>query len=331
MTKENEMKDTSDTAPMAFAFGDPEPVLSGRDYLEMFEVVSLGNYYEPPFPPNQIAKAYRANQHHASALQVKRNIILSCFKPNKYLSYDDCEIFLLDFLVHGNGYLEQVDNMVGQLMKLKPSLAVKTRRMKEKDRFLMLTPTGDNHEYKKGSIVHIKAPDLNQEIYGVPEYLAALQSALLNEAATLFRRKYYVNGSHAGFILYMTDALNSQKDVENLRTALKDAKGPGNFKNLLLYAPGGKSDGLQLKPIAEVAAKDEFLNIKNVTRDDVLAAHRVPPPLMSILPNNVGGFGDVDKAARVFVRNEAKPVMRKLAGVNDLLGVTVFDFDEYEI
>ena len=316
---------------MAFTFGDPEPVLSGRDYLEMFEVISLGDYYEPPFPPGQISKMYRANQHHASALQVKRNIILSCFKPNRFLSYDDCEIFVMDYLMQGNGYLEQKLNMVGRLMKLQPSLAVKTRRMKEKNRYLMLTPTGENYKFEPGTVVHIKAPDPNQEIYGVPEYLAAMQSLLLNEAATLFRRKYYVNGSHAGFILYMTDALNSQKDVENLRTALKEAKGPGNFKNLLLYAPGGKSDGLQLKPIAEVAAKDEFLNIKNVTRDDVLAAHRVPPPLMSIVPNNVGGFGDVDKAARVFVRNEARPIMRKLAGINDLVGVTVFDFDDYEI
>lgn len=29
--------------------------------------------------------------------------------------------------------------------------------------------------------------------------VSALQSAWLNEAATLFRRKYYKNGSHAGF------------------------------------------------------------------------------------------------------------------------------------
>lgn len=43
--------------------------------------------------------------------------------------------------------------------------------------------------------------DLNQEIYGLPEYLSAIPSALLNEPATLFRRKYYMNGSHAGFIM----------------------------------------------------------------------------------------------------------------------------------
>jgi len=37
----------------------------------------------------------------------------------------------------------------------------------------------------------------------------AIPPALLNEAATLFRCKYYLNGSHAGFIMYMTDPAQS--------------------------------------------------------------------------------------------------------------------------
>lgn len=36
-------------------------------------------------------------------------------------------------------------------------------------------------------------------------------------------------------------------------------------------------DGIQINPLSEVATKDEFLNIDNVSRDDMMAAHRVPP------------------------------------------------------
>jgi DNA polymerase-3 subunit beta len=46
---------------------------------------------------------------------------------------------------------------------------------------------------------HLQQPDVAQEIYGLPEWLSALQSALLNENATLFRRRYYLNG--AQFVL----------------------------------------------------------------------------------------------------------------------------------
>ncbi|MDT0130843.1 phage portal protein, partial [Acinetobacter baumannii] len=90
--------------------------------------------------------------------------------------------------------------------------------------------------------------DVDQEIYGTPEYIAALQSVWLNESATLFRRKYYNNGSHAGFILYMTDSGIDDDDVEGLKQAMKDSRRPGNFRNLFLHAPGGKKDGLQLIP-----------------------------------------------------------------------------------
>lgn len=64
----------------------------------------------------------------------------------------------------------------------------------------------------------------------MPEYLSALNSAWLNEAATLFRRKYYQNGAHAGYIMYVTDAAQSGTDVEALRDAMRSSKGLGNFK-----------------------------------------------------------------------------------------------------
>ncbi len=73
------------------------------------------------------------------------------------------------------------------------------------------------HAFAAGSVFHLIEPDINQELYGLPEYLSALNSAWLNEAATLFRRKYYQNGAHAGYIMYMTDAAQSSSDIEYMR------------------------------------------------------------------------------------------------------------------
>ncbi|MDI1373114.1 hypothetical protein OCU72_09820, partial [Escherichia coli] len=83
--------------------------------------------------------------------------------------------------------------------------------------------------------------------------------------------------------------------------------------------------------LTEVAAKDEFLNIKNVSRDDMMAAHRVPPQMMGIMPNNVGGFGDVEKASRVFVRNELIPLQKRLQELNNWLGDEVIRFEPYTL
>lgn len=119
--------------------------------------------------------------------------------------------------------------------------------------------------------------------------------------------------------------------MNNIRHAMKSAKGPGNFRNLFMYSPNGKKDGIQIIPLSEVAAKDEFLNIKNVSRDDMMAAHRVPPLMIGIMPSNVGGFGDVEKAANVFVRNELLPLQKRLEELIRWLDVNVINFRNYEL
>ena len=129
----------------------------------------------------------------------------------------------------------------------------------------------------------------------------------------------------------MTDAAANTQDVDNLRQAMRDSKGPGNFRNLFMYAPNGKKDGIQILPVSDVAAKDEFFNIKSVTRDDQLAAHRVPPQLMGILPNNAGGFGAVEPAARVFARNELVPLQAQFEAINEWAGVEVVRFAPYDL
>lgn len=159
----------------------------------------------------------------------------------------------------------------------------------------------------------------------MPEWISALQSALLNESATLFRRKYYENGSHAGFILYMTDAAQTEVDIDALRKALKESKGPGNFRNLFVYSPTGKKDGIQPIPVSEVAAKDEFNSIKNQTRDDVLASLRTPPQLMGIVPQNAGGFGSIREASELWVINELEPIQSRMSQLNEWLGHDVIN------
>jgi len=238
---------------------------------------------------------------------------------------------VLEYLVFANSYLELRTNRLGTPMALKSSLAKYTRVGVEPDQYWFVTNVREPHAFPKGAVYHLYEPDLNQEIYGLPEYLSALNSTWLNESATLFRRRYYKNGSHAGFILYMTDPVDKQEDVDNLRSALKNAKGPGNFRNLFMYAPKGKKDGIQLLPIGEVAAKDEFWNIKKVTVEDQLAAHRVPPQLMGIIPSNAGGFGDVEKAAGVFNGLEIEPLKARLREVNDWLGIEVVRFRDFEM
>lgn len=329
MTDETLVSDN--TAIEAFAFGEPTPVLDGTDMLDYLECWWNGRWYEPPINLDGLARSTKASVYLQSGLTFKRNMLSRTFIPHKLLSRAAFEQFALDWLWCGNAYLERRRSMLGAAMELRPALAKYMRRGVDPDTYYMVRGWRDEHTFENGSICHLREADINQEIYGLPEWLSALQSALLNESATLFRRKYYNNGSHAGFILYMNDPAQNEDDIKSLREALKNAKGPGNFRNLFVYSPGGKKDGLQVIPVSEVAAKDEFHNIKNITRDDMLAGLRIPPQLMGVVPTNAGGFGSIRDAALVYAANELEPIQTRMLQVNDWVGEEVIRFKPYDL
>ncbi|MBF6636206.1 phage portal protein [Rouxiella silvae] len=315
----------------AFTFGDASPVMDKRDILDYVECIGNSRWYEPPVSFDGLARSLRAAVHHSSPIYVKRNILASTFIPHPLLSQQEFSKFALDYLVFGNAFAELRRNALGQPLRLETSPAKYTRRGAEPGVYWFTQYWKEAHEFEKDSVFHLIEPDINQELYGLPEYLSALNSAWLNEAATLFRRKYYQNGAHAGYILYMTDAAQSSSDVDKMRQAMRDTKGLGNFRNLFMYAPNGKADGIKILPLSEVATKDDFFNIKKASRDDLLSAHRVPPQMMGIIPDNAGGFGDVEKAAKVFVRNELTPMQERMKEINQWMGVEVVKFHPYQL
>lgn len=290
-----------------------------------------GQYYDVPINLNDLYTVYRSSVFHASALELKANILLTTLLPNKYISNTDFLHLALNFLIFGNGFVERIDSATGKLLRLKNSPAKRTRRAKG-DNYVFLNQYGtDPHKFKQGGVFHLIQPDINQEIYGLPSYMASVTSSKLNQESTMFRLNYYLNGSHAGYIIYLTDPSYNDDDVKTLKQQLKSSKGGGAFKNLFLRAPDGKPEGLKLIPVADVAAKDEFVNIKEISREDELGMHRVPPQIMGIVPKNSGGFGAVDSAAKVFARNEIEVLQSRFLEMNDWLGEEVIKFKDYII
>ncbi|MDM1022057.1 phage portal protein [Acinetobacter sp. VNK23] len=324
---------TSTGKTEAFTFGDPVPVLNGKELSDYMESWFNGRWYEPQVNLYGLSKSYKSTPYLNSGIVFKRNFLANLFIPHTRLSRKAFEQISLDFIWCGNLYMEEIKSRLGNVMEYKPALAKYMRRGEHQEQYYLLF---DDHKgYQEwefqNRICHVRETDIDQEIYGAPEYISALQSAWLNESATLFRRKYYNNGSHAGFILYVNDAAQDANDITALRKALKDSKGPGNFRNLFYYAPGGKKDGIQILPVSEIAAKDDFTNIKSITRDDTLAALRIPPQLMGIVPNNTGGFGSIMDAAEVFYHNEIIPLQSRMLQINEWAGDEVIRFKDYEL
>ncbi len=129
--------------------------------------------------------------------------------------------------------------------------------------------------YRPEDVIWLAQYDPEQQVYGMPDYLGGLQSALLNQDATLFRRKYFLNGAaYMGFIFYATDPDMDDDTEQEMKEVIASSKGVGNFRSMFVNIPNGKPDGIKLIPVGDIATKDEFAAIKGITAQDVLTSHR---------------------------------------------------------
>lgn len=101
--------------------------------------------------------------------------------------------------------------------------------------------------------------------------------------------------------------------------------------HMFMNSPNGRKGGIQITPLSGVAAKDEFLNIKKVSRNDTMAAHHVPPQMMGIMPSNVGRFGHMEKVSKVFVRNELVPLQKRLKELNEWINEAIINLTDYQL
>jgi len=306
---------------MAFAFGDPEPVLSNRmtDYLGIF-LDGGGDYYRPPIDLLGLANLMNANSYHGPILHFKKNMLVKWYQPSSVLSTVTVKKCALDFAVTGNAYLQKFTDRFGNVMRLGwlPSLTM--RRAKKPDTFVQLKVDGGFTEFKPGEVIQLKEPDIRQDIYGLPQYVGGIQSVLLSEDSTLFRRKFMINGAHVGYILVTTDANLDDETAKAIEKQIKDSKGPGNFRSLYLNIPRSSSkEPVQIIPVGNIGSKDEFQAIKEVTEMEMLAMHRVYPGLASIIPANIGGFGDLQKSMEVYHELEIMAMQQVFLELNELL------------
>ncbi|NKF27012.1 phage portal protein [Pseudomonas sp. BGM005] len=294
-------------------------MLSGNigEYVGVFPSDD-GKIYKPPVSRAGLAKLLRANAHHGAIPKFKRNLLLREFIASAGCGTETMGRAGLDYMVFGEAYFYNDTNAFGQVLALQHLPAI-NMRVRVDGGYVMLLPDNKEMEFEAHEISHVLDYDVEQNIYGVPDYLGGLQALLLNEAATLFRRRYYSNGAHAGYIFYTNDPDLTEEDEEELRAQISASKGVGNFRSMFVNIPNGKENAIQIIPVGDFQAKDELEKVKNITRNDVIAAWRMNPALAGIIPENTGGFGDIEKIDRVYTSNEIRPICQLFNQLNDRL------------
>jgi HK97 family phage portal protein len=170
------------------------------------------------------------------------------------------------------------------------------------------TPT---QKFDPDEIIHLKYPNPLNPHYG----LSPLQAnALTVDAHTeLLKSRYqtFVAGPRPGVVLHTEQTL-TDATVRRLEDKLEQKyAGRENW-----HRPMVLEQGLKVSPWTLTPAEMDFLNSSKMTRDEILALFRVPPPITGIV-ENVGLGANIWFGARVmFCEGTIQPKL-------DLLGQTL--------
>ena len=301
---------TKKNAPVVFSL--PEQVMPDMwltDYDSLF-YNDMDGYWEPPVDRHLLANLTRRNAQHGGIVVSRANMAAGRFISGG-MSAQQVQAAFLNLVQFGDVALLKIRNGFKQPVRLFPLPSYRTRAAGDGGA-VVLERNNQVRKYKARDIIWIKQYDPVQQVYGCPDYLGGLQATLLNEDATLFRRKYYINGAHMGFIMYATDPNLDPEVEDDIKEKIQDSKGVGNFRSLFVNIPNGKEKGLQIIPVGNFESKDEFMNVKNVSAQDVLNAHRFPPGLSGIIPSNTAGLGDPTNYDAMYFKNETKPLIKNV-------------------
>lgn len=313
------------SAAEVIMLGEPEPILTQTitPYLGVF--VNPTDYYEPPVSKRGLATLLRANAYHGWMPHFRTRQALRYVEPNPALSHTELEKLLLDYLVTGELFAHLSLNALGKVLKIThlPSVYMRVRpETSDKARFVMVTPDQQAVDYQDYEVMHIMQPDLLQNIYGIPAYFGAMHSILLNEAATLFRRKYFINGAHMGSIFVTTAQELKPDDEKAIGEKIRKSKGIGNFRSMYLHLPSNRkaNEVVNVIPVGDVATKDEFEKIKKTSQADIMAAWGTRQEVAGLAPDTGNGStGDISKLVELDYWSNTYPLLQKLQSFNPLL------------
>lgn len=305
----------SDRKMSIITFSKPEPILTtGTDYSGLTHDDDDA-HYTPPINRLALAQLPNLNGQHGGILYARRNMVLSGYITGG-LTHEQMSAAIFDFLTFGDVAIIKVRNRWREVVGLLPAPSLYLRRTITGE-FVVLQET-DPLVYPAEDVIFLSQYDPQQQVYGLPDYIGGIHSALLNSEATIFRRRYYHNGAHMGGILYTNDPNMTDEVEEEIAKQLESSKGIGNFRTVLVNIPNGGADGIKFIEMGDISAKDEFANIKNISAQDILNAHRFPAGLAGIIPTAAGGLGDPIKTRVAYHHDEVAPVQRRfMRAVND--------------
>lgn len=286
----------------------------------------MGKFIEPFVSFSNLLAGYYANVYHRRAIRLKANLLsqVDTASLDKYLPQGETSKSFLYAMSHnleiyGNAPIEksgtpkvyQLYNVPGHEFVL------------DKDRRIFQRVSVKEMELEG---YHLKYYSPSSRFYGEPDYLATLLQISTTHKADRYNDKFFDNNARPDMAIIYENGEPNKEQLEAFKQFFgANYKGYDNaHKAIILHASDGVGEKDVKIKIQELGAvKDlSFKELKEVNRDEIAAAHGVPPRLLGILHSgSLGGGGELIGQLHQFNEIDIKPKMQTIEEFFDSIGI----------
>ncbi len=318
-----------------------EPILKMRESMPS-DGEGLSGLVYPPVSLSRILDLTYSNAFHTQciALKAEMSVGLEYEAPGNVERFleeitGDQDTFLdllgmaaWDWECLGNGYFEIARSRKGQIGEIYHvhgqtvyASAVGNRLaeyVQETSGQVLFSPFGAKDG--RNELFHLKRYSPLSTWYGLPEWVACLEALRLDQEKKTFYAAFFRNFAVPALAVVLEGAEFDESIERKLQEGFNQMKGAENaFRALLLSIPFENAEVKFHKLMADF--KDmPFDKLTQATREEILAAHGVPPRLVGIVTaGQLGGAGEADGQLRNFVGTKIEPRSRFLERKVNLL------------
>ncbi len=220
-----------------------------------------------------------------------------------------------DEYVFGNAFLEVVQGVNGKPKELW-NLDATTMRVKADEHGSITgyvqaprfsAKGASKVEFASNEVIHFKLGTKGATLYGLSPLASLILPVTVDKYAQIYNRAFFINGAKIRGAFIMKDATPEQ--VERNREYMQArAKNPDSAHSDLLL-----EGEIEFKQIGVNQKDMEFLELREFTRNEILAVYGVPPGKVSIIETGNIGAGTGDHQTQTFYEETILPFQMRVA------------------
>lgn len=233
------------------------------------------------------------------------------YRCNKFQTRSEFwETTIINLMTTGDAFWVKVRNSSGKVVELwnlrpdlvtvvsDPTLFVKEYRLRKSD--------GSEVAFATDDVVHFRNPDPISAYTGMSPLKAAQRRVQTEDFATSYQRDFFLNSARPDAVIKNTQLSLTDGQKDDIREGWnRRFRGVGNNSKVAIL-----EGGLEYQQISISQREMDYIESMRMTRDDILAAFKVPKPIIAITEDV--NYANAKTAMAIFLGETIVPIVKRM-------------------